>query len=70
MTAEEYARAQALMCDDSLVCHGCPIATLSKRKHHKNCMVTRMKFPAQCVEAVERWWGENKHRFPETEVPK
>lgn len=70
MTAEEYARAEALMCDDSLVCHGCPIATLSKRKHHKNCMITRMKFPAQCVEAVERWWGENKHRFPETEVKK
>lgn len=70
MTAEEYARAQALMCDDSLVCHGCPIATLSKRKNHKNCMITRMKFPAQCVEAVERWWGENKHRFPETEAKK
>lgn len=70
MTAEEYARAQALMCDDSLVCHGCPIATLSKRKHHKNCMITRTKFPTECVEAVERWWGENKHRFTETEVKK
>lgn len=70
MTAEEYARAQVLMCDDHLACRGCPVASLAIRKHHKNCMITRMKFPKECVEAVERWWNENKHRFQETEVKK
>lgn len=68
MTAEEYARAQALMCDDYMVCKGCPVAAISIRKHHKNCMITRIRLPAICVEAVERWWAENKHRFPQEET--
>lgn len=67
MTTEEYARAQALMCDDSLVCKGCLIASLAQKKHHRTCILTRIKFPAECVEATERWWEENKHRFPEKE---
>lgn len=70
MTAEEYARAKGLMCDNSRVCHDCPIAILSRRRFHKSCMETEIKLPTKCVEAVERWWGENKHRFPETEVKK
>jgi hypothetical protein len=47
MTTEEYARAQALMCDDSLVCKGCLIASLAQKKHHRTCILTRIKFPAE-----------------------
>lgn len=67
MTAEEYARAQALMCETHPVCKGCPIADISLRKLHQDCMETRIFLPTQCVEAVERWWAENKHRFPQRE---
>ncbi len=65
-TAEQYARVRELMCQSHKRCGKCPLDYTQNAEHY-TCADFAIKYPAEMVKRVEKWWEENKKRYPQFE---
>lgn len=69
LTAEQYVRANGLMCREYEFCDECPFKTVVEESGEvfDSCCDFKLRYPAEAVKLVHLWWSKNRHRFPEFE---